>query len=132
MNYSQSVINPSLFEGWSTTVEESKTLNKQILLSRIPVHIEQDPTNGKYFSPSSYLELADAMEKCLKNYSNKIVRLDYESLFKTNKIRILDFAMNFENIVLEAQNLKNQRSIISRWYNNYRNKEPSKDKWERF
>ena len=112
MNYSIAVINPSLFEGWSTTVEESKTLNKQILLSRIPVHIEQDPTNGKYFSPSSYLELADEMEKCLKNYSNKIVQPEYESLFKTNKIRILDFAINFENIVLEAQNLKNQRCFI--------------------
>ena len=109
MYYSNAVINPSLFEGWSTTVEESKTLNKKILLSRIPVHIEQNPINGKYFNSSSYLELADEMEKCLKSYSNQIVKIDDQSLFKTNKIRILDFANNFENIVIDANNLKNQR-----------------------
>ena len=49
MYYSTAVINPSFFEGWSTTVEESKTLNKKILLSKIPVHIEQNPNKGKYF-----------------------------------------------------------------------------------
>ena len=32
------------------TVEESKSLNKRILLSRIPVHVEQDPINGKFFN----------------------------------------------------------------------------------
>src|SRR6185437_15862445 len=33
------LINPSYFEGWSTTVEESKSLGLPIILSDIPVHI---------------------------------------------------------------------------------------------
>ncbi len=110
MYYSTAVINPSLFEGWSTTVEECKTLNKTILLSRIPVHIEQNPKNGKYFDSLSHLELADQMEKCLKNYSKEIIQLKYQALLKTNKFLITDFAINFENIVIDAQNIKNQRS----------------------
>ena len=116
MYYSTAVINPSFFEGWSTTVEESKTLNKKILLSKIPVHIEQNPNKGRYFSSLSYIELADEMEKCLKNHSNEIVKPRDESLFTNNKIRISDFANNFEDIVLEAQNLKHQRSIFSFFY----------------
>ena len=113
MYYSTAVINPSFFEGWSTTVEESKTLNKKILLSKIPVHIEQNPNKGKYFSSFSYIELADEMEKCLKNHSNEIAQPRDESLFTNNKIRISDFANKFEDIVLEAENLKHQRSIFS-------------------
>jgi glycosyltransferase involved in cell wall biosynthesis len=35
------VINPSKFEGWSTTVEEGKALNKRLALSNINVHEEQ-------------------------------------------------------------------------------------------
>lgn len=33
MRYSISLINPSFFEGWSTTVEEAKSMGKQIILS---------------------------------------------------------------------------------------------------
>ena len=40
MKYSEFVIQPSLFEGWSTVVEDAKVLDKTILLSDIPVHRE--------------------------------------------------------------------------------------------
>ena len=53
------------------------------------------------------------MEKCLKNHSNEIAQPRDESLFTNNKIRISDFANKFEDIVLEAENLKHQRSIFS-------------------
>ena len=56
-------INPSLFEGWSTTVEEAKSLGKRILVSRIPVHIEQDPPGGEFFDPHDPEELAGLMER---------------------------------------------------------------------
>jgi glycosyltransferase involved in cell wall biosynthesis len=35
------VLNPSCFEGWSTSVEEAKALGKPLLVSDIPVHREQ-------------------------------------------------------------------------------------------
>lgn len=55
------VINPSLFEGWSTTVEETKAMDRPILLSDIPVHREQAPARAVYFPPHDALALADAM-----------------------------------------------------------------------
>jgi glycosyltransferase involved in cell wall biosynthesis len=52
------VLNPSRFEGWSSTVEEAKSIGKQIVLSNIPVHIEQAPLDGRYFSPDDAKGLA--------------------------------------------------------------------------
>jgi len=39
--HSLAVLNPSRFEGWSSTVEEAKALGKPLLVSDIPVHREQ-------------------------------------------------------------------------------------------
>jgi glycosyltransferase involved in cell wall biosynthesis len=58
---SAALLNPSLFEGWSTTVEEAKSMGKRILLSRIPVHVEQDPPGGSFFDPHAPDELAELM-----------------------------------------------------------------------
>jgi len=58
MRQSLAVIQPSLFEGWSTTVEEVKSLGKSIILSDIPVHREQDPARAMYFDPQNPDELA--------------------------------------------------------------------------
>ncbi len=41
MAHSLVVLNPSRFEGWSTTVEEAKALGKPLLVSDIAVHREQ-------------------------------------------------------------------------------------------
>ena len=53
MRLSAAVINPSLSEGWSTTVEESKALGVPMLLSDIPVHREQAMDMARYFDPRS-------------------------------------------------------------------------------
>jgi glycosyltransferase involved in cell wall biosynthesis len=55
------LLNPSLFEGWSTSVEEAKSLGKAILLSDIDVHREQAPERGVYFPPNDAGALADLM-----------------------------------------------------------------------
>ena len=44
MKFSIAVINPSLFEGWSSTVEECKSVGKNMILSDISVHKEQYPS----------------------------------------------------------------------------------------
>ena len=53
------VIQSSLFEGWSTSVEEAKSLGKPLILSDIPVHREQCPDNASFFAPLDPEELAD-------------------------------------------------------------------------
>lgn len=71
MRHSVAVINPSFFEGWSSTVEESKSFGKRILLSDIPVHVEQAPARGAHFSPDAPGELAALMLETLNAYDPK-------------------------------------------------------------
>lgn len=46
IKYSVAVINPSRSEGWGSTVEQAKSMGKFILLSNLPVHIEQNPSSS--------------------------------------------------------------------------------------
>ena len=55
------VLNPSLSEGWSTTVEEAKTFGTPLCLSDLPVHREQAPRGTLFFDPRSPSDLADAL-----------------------------------------------------------------------
>lgn len=48
MRRSLSMLQPSRFEGWSTVVEDSKSLGKRILLSDISVHREQRPAGAAF------------------------------------------------------------------------------------
>jgi glycosyltransferase involved in cell wall biosynthesis len=100
---SVAIINPSLFEGWSTTVEEARALNKKILLSRIPVHIEQAPLGALYFDVDNHLELADCLRSVYEFYlsANKI-NSEAHSLDLDNAERILGFANAYEKIVLDV------------------------------
>ena len=60
---SVAVLQPSRFEGWSTSVEECKSLGKRMVLSDLPVHREQAPPASVYFPPDSATALADRMRE---------------------------------------------------------------------
>jgi glycosyltransferase involved in cell wall biosynthesis len=66
---SLAVIQPSLFEGWSTVVEEAKCMAKPIIISDIPVHIEQNPPRRFFFDRHSPESLASQIENCWENLS---------------------------------------------------------------
>jgi glycosyltransferase involved in cell wall biosynthesis len=55
------LINPSHFEGWSTTVEEAKSFSKPMLLSDIPVHREQAEGIARFFDRDDAQQLAELM-----------------------------------------------------------------------
>jgi glycosyltransferase involved in cell wall biosynthesis len=57
------MVQPSLFEGWNTGVEEARRLGKVVLLSRIDVHVEQSPPGGVYFEPRDAGDLAVQLRK---------------------------------------------------------------------
>ena len=57
MRASRALINPSLCEGWSTTVEEAKSLGVPMLLSDLSVHREQAPPGTVFFDPHRVSEL---------------------------------------------------------------------------
>ena len=67
MYYSNAIINPSVFEGWSTTVEEGKLLKKIILLSKIDTHLEQMPKFANYFDIKDHKKLSQYLLKFSKN-----------------------------------------------------------------
>jgi len=92
MKKSIAVINPSLFEGWSSTVEECKVIGKSLILSEIPVHREQNPANSVYFDPNNAVELAAILELFLtqKRTPPSPINLEQETE---------NFALNYMAIV---------------------------------
>jgi glycosyltransferase involved in cell wall biosynthesis len=61
MKNSLAIIQPSLFEGWSSVVEDGKAMNKNIIVSSLDVHKEQLGNKGFYFDPSNEDDLNDKL-----------------------------------------------------------------------
>lgn len=61
MRASVALLNPSLFEGWSTSVEEARALGVPLLLSDLPVNIEQAGEAATYFRRDSAGSLAQVL-----------------------------------------------------------------------
>ncbi|VVS98417.1 Glycosyltransferase [Sphingomonas sp. EC-HK361] len=55
------LVNPSRFEGWSTTVEEAKACGTPLILSDLRVHREQAP-DARFFALDDAGALADAID----------------------------------------------------------------------
>lgn len=95
MQASLAVINPSLFEGWSTTVEEAKSLAVPLLLSDLPVHHEQAPDNAAYFDPRNVDALAQLMRDAWSRYKpGPRPQQEVEARIRYEKARQL-FALHF-------------------------------------
>lgn len=60
---SMAVLQPSLFEGWSTVVEDARCLGKPALLSDFPVHVEQSPPDSRFFESLSVKSLASLLKE---------------------------------------------------------------------
>ena len=89
------IIQPSLFEGWSTIVEESRSIGKNIILSDLEVHKEQNYCNSIFFKKNSYKDLA---EKIFESFNHLVPGPDLirEEIFaKENKILMREFANKF-------------------------------------
>lgn len=107
MRESLAIINPSLFEGWSTTVEEAKSLGKHILLSDIPIHREQNPPLASYYPP----EDANSLAATLWEVWNKPYPYDaniIENAQQTTDLRRLEFAKQYQEIALRMARVKLQ------------------------
>ena len=89
---SLSVIQPSKFEGWSTIIEDAKTLCHQIICSSIPVHVEQLGLNGFYFDADSPEELVEHM----RNFINGVIVKKEQP--DTYEERVRQFAESFSEI----------------------------------
>jgi glycosyltransferase involved in cell wall biosynthesis/Tfp pilus assembly protein PilF len=55
------IIQPSLFEGWSTVIEDARALGRPLFVSNIPVHREQVGDEATFFTAGDPRSLADAI-----------------------------------------------------------------------
>lgn len=102
MRYSVAMINPSLFEGWSTSVEEAKAMGKKIILSDIAVHREQNPERGFYFEANDHNALAKQMIAVAQQHNEAEEAIQQEKA-QINLIRSMEnFAKRYEKIVLQV------------------------------
>lgn len=102
MRQSVGIVNPSLFEGWSTTVEEGKSLGKKILLSDIPVHREQSPERGLYFPSDNPEALADLILQTINDYNHIEENEAMDKAKDELPIRMKRFASKYEMIVKDV------------------------------
>lgn len=105
MRYSISVINPSLFEGWSTTVEEVKSLGKNIILSNIEVHKEQNPSEAIYFDPHNPKELAEILDNKWKTSTGGPDFAMEQKAQQTMEKRCQEFGLQYEKIIIDLISL---------------------------
>ncbi len=71
------VIQPSLFEGWGTVLEDAKTLGKKALLSDIAVHHEQADRLCTFFDPHNAEQLAELMRQTFSEAGVEKTRYHY-------------------------------------------------------
>lgn len=76
MKYSQAVIQPSLFEGWSTVVEDALSVNAFLLLSDLKVNREQIDKNVLFFDTKDSRYLVDSIRKIQDKRTN-LLPYDY-------------------------------------------------------
>lgn len=94
------LINPSLFEGWSTTVEEAKALGVPMLLSNISLHREQTQDMARYFDPRSADDVAACLVDAWHTLPDAGLRLvDEEHALVQYAQRRMEFAESFATTV---------------------------------
>ena len=85
-------LQPSLFEGWSTVIEDCKSLNQFVIASDLEVNIEQINTNCLFFERNNAMDLAEKMEMVL-NGKTKIEHYNYLlniEEFKNNLVTVFE------------------------------------------
>ncbi|MDR6304572.1 glycosyltransferase involved in cell wall biosynthesis [Nitrobacter vulgaris] len=92
------MLNPSRFEGWSTTVEEAKSFGVPMILSDLKVHREQTSGTACYFETDDPLKLADH----LAGFAQNPYPISARDLLQNLDTRVSTFASDFAQTVQRA------------------------------
>lgn len=101
MRGAAAIVNPSLFEGWSTPVEEARALGVPLLLSDIPVHREQAGGKAVYFDVQSAGSAADAISAVIGKACTE-QREPPAVVAKQNQARLVAYASQVERLIEEV------------------------------
>lgn len=93
MKYSRAVLQPSLFEGWSTVIEDAKSLQVPVIASDLEVNIEQLGEKGTYFDPHNEKALAETLRE-FKTGKHKNLYDPYEKRVRKYADEFLDIFKN--------------------------------------
>ena len=93
------IIQPSLFEGWSSLLEDARALAKCVYVSDIPIHREQDPPDAQFFNPHSPEELAALLVKDWRSLTPGPDLTREQRALSIQEDRAIDFARRFLRIV---------------------------------
>jgi glycosyltransferase involved in cell wall biosynthesis len=93
------IVHPSLFEGWSTVVEDARTLGQRMVLSDIAVHREQNPPGALFFEPCSPGDLA---EKVVATLGGATQRRNEDESRRESMERARGYARRFVDVCAEA------------------------------
>lgn len=91
---SLAVLNPSLFEGWASSVEEAKSLGSTMILSDIPVHREQAP-EARFIDPHDENDVAAQLLDIAKRRS--VRQNDFAILRVENERRKSEFVQSLNS-----------------------------------
>ena len=106
MRLSAAVLNPSFFEGWSTTVEEAKAVGVPMLLSELSIHLEQTEGKAHFFDPNSPESIAAVLRREWHKLSPG-PRQDAEKVAAImNKKYRKQFALAFAGLVAKTHRVK--------------------------
>jgi len=108
MQNSLAIINPSLFEGWNTAVEEAKMMGKVVVLSDIAVHKEQNPEHALFFKTGDANSLADNLQHVMGTFSTQEEQIHQEKAKAVFKEHIVAFAKEYEGIALDVVRKNNK------------------------
>lgn len=100
--HSVALINPSKFEGWSSTVEQAKSMGKKIILSNIKVHKEQKPKRAQYFNKDDFLHLSKILEKTWHSYNKKFELEIVKKNYNLTKGKLIKYALDYQKIILNS------------------------------
>ena len=99
--HSIAIINPSKFEGWSSSVEQAKSMGKKILLSDIDVHKEQNPNRGIFFKEDNFIQLSKIIENIWNSFDKKTEKKKFKSSYKLNQKNFENYALDFQKIIIK-------------------------------
>lgn len=102
------VIQPSLFEGWSTVVEDARALGKSMLISDFPVHLEQNPPNSWFFARNDAAALAECMYQAMRTLSPGPDNASEYAARNENIESLRNYARNFLAIAAESVGMVRQ------------------------
>ena len=94
------IINPSYFEGWSSSVEEAKSMGKSMILSNIPVHHEQANDIADFFDFDDSLTLSKILLSYWTNTNKEKVNLMDDNLEKRTQV----FGLEYLKLVINSAN----------------------------